>query len=221
MKDEMTIRVFIADDHAVFRSGLRVLLEKESDIEVVGENGNGFDTIRAVAETDVDVLLLDIAMPGLPGSKVAEAVLKDKSNLAIVVLTMHEDEYYLQEFFRLGVRAYVLKKSTGTDVVQAIRAARKGEQYIDPALAGLVISSYVGRQPKKQKVARLDLMTPRELEVMTLLAYGHTNAEIAEKLCISERTVESHRTNIMAKLELKSRAELVRFAIDNGMLKLY
>jgi two-component system response regulator NreC len=217
----MTIRVFIADDHAVFRSGLRVLLEKESDIEVVGENGNGFDTIRAVAETDVDILLLDIAMPGLPGSKVAEAVLKDKPNLAIVVLTMHEDEYYLQEFFRLGVRAYVLKKSTGTDVVQAIRAARKGEQYIDPALAGLVISSYVGRQPKKQKVARLDLMTPRELEVLTLLAYGHTNAEIAEKLCISERTVESHRTNIMAKLELKSRAELVRFAIDNGMLKLY
>ena len=134
---------------------------------------------------------------------------------------MHEDEYYLQEFFRLGVRAYVLKKSTGTDVVQAIRAARKGEQYIDPALAGSVISSYVGRQPKKQKTERLDLMTPRELEVMTLLAYGHTNAEIAEKLCISERTVESHRTNIMTKLEFKSRAELVRFAIDNGMLKLY
>ncbi len=212
--------MFIADDHAVFRNGLRVLLERESDIEVVGETGNGFDTIRAVAETELDVLLLDVAMPGLPGSKVAEAVLKDKPHLAIVVLTMHEDEYYLQEFFRLGVLAYVLKKSTGTDVVQAIRAARKGEQYIDPALAGLVISSYVGRQPKKLKTERLDLMTPRELEVLTLLAYGHTNAEIAEKLCISERTVESHRTNIMSKLEFKSRAELVRFAIDNGMLKL-
>jgi DNA-binding NarL/FixJ family response regulator len=216
----MSIRTFIADDHAVFRSGLRALLEKEPDIEVVGETGNGFDTIRAVGETELDVLLLDVAMPGLPGSKVAEAVLKDKPNLAIVVLTMHEDEYYLQEFFRLGVRAYVLKKSTGTDVVQAIRAARKGEQYIDPALAGLVISSYVGRQQKKPKTARLDMMTPRELEVMTLLAYGHTNAEIAEKLCISERTVETHRTNIMAKMEFKSRAELVRFAIDNGMLKL-
>jgi DNA-binding NarL/FixJ family response regulator len=198
-----------------------VLLEREADIEVVGETGNGFDTIRAVAETELDILLLDVAMPGLPGSKVAEAVLKDKPQLNIVVLTMHEDEYYLQEFFRLGVRAYVLKKSTGTDVVQAIRAARKGEQYVDPALAGLLISSYVGRQPKKQKTERLDLMTPRELEVLTLLAYGHTNAEIAEKLCISERTVESHRTNIMAKLEFKSRAELVRFAIDNGMLKLH
>jgi DNA-binding NarL/FixJ family response regulator len=216
----MSIRVFIADDHAVFRSGLRALLEKECDIEVVGETGNGFDTIRAVAGTNLDVLLLDVTMPGLPGPKVAETVLKEKPQLAIVVLTMHEDEYYLQELFRLGARAYVLKKSTGTDVVQAIRAAYKGEQYIDPALTGLVISSYVGRQPRKQKTDRLDLMTHRELEVMTLLAFGHTNAEIAEKLCISERTVESHRNNIMTKLEFKSRAELVRFAIDNGMLKL-
>jgi len=217
----MSIRILIADDHAVFRSGLRALLEKEPDIEVVGETGNGFDTIRSVVETDVDVLLLDVAMPGLPGSKVAEAVLKEKPRLSIVVLTMHEDEYYLQEFFRLGVRAYVLKKSTGTDVVQAIRAAMKGEQYVDPALAGLLISTYVGRQPRKKKTGRLDLMTPRELEVTTLLAYGHTNAEIAARLCISERTVESHRTNIMTKLELKSRAELVRFAIDNGILKLH
>ena len=216
----MPIRVFIADDHAVFRSGLRALLEKEPDIEVVGETGNGFDTIRGVIETNLDVLILDVTMPGLPGPKVAKAVLQEKPQLAIVVLTMHEDEYYLQELFRLGVRAYVLKKSTSTDVVQAIRAACKGEQYIDPALAGLVISSYVGRQPKKPKTDRLDLMTPRELEVLTLLAYGHTNAEIAEKLCISERTVESHRNSIMSKLELKSRAELVRFAIENDMLKL-
>jgi two-component system, NarL family, response regulator NreC len=217
----MPIRIFIADDHAVFRHGLKVLLEKEQDLEVIGEAGNGFDTIRAVGEMDIDVLLLDVAMPGLAGSKVAETVLKDKPKLSIVVLTMHEDEYYLQEFFRLGVRAYVLKKSTGTDVVQAIRAARKGEQYIDPALAGLIISNYVGRPAKKQKTDRLDLMTPREIEVLTLLAYGHTNVEIAEKLCISERTVETHRTNLMNKLEIKSRAELVRFAIDNGMLKLH
>jgi two-component system, NarL family, response regulator NreC len=216
----MPIRIFIADDHAVFRSGLKMLLEKEPDLQVVGETGNGFDTIRRVTESDLDVLLLDVAMPGLPGSKVAEEVLKCKPNLAIVVLTMHEDEYYLQEFFRLGVRAYVLKKSTGTDVAQAIRAAHKGRQYIDPALANLVISSYVGRQPTKPKPGRLDTVTPRELEVLTLLAYGHTNAEIAEKLRISERTVETHRTNIMSKMEFKSRAELVRFAIDNGMLKL-
>ena len=216
----MPIRIFIADDHAVFRSGLRMLLEKEPDLQVVGETENGFETIRAVAETDLDVLLLDVAMPGLSGARVAEEVLKSKPNLAIVVLTMHEDEYYLQEFFRLGVRAYVLKKSTGTDVAQAIRAAQKGKQYIDPALTNLVISSYVGRPQTKPKTGKLDMLTPREMEVLTLLAYGHTNGEIADKLCISERTVETHRTNIMTKMEFKSRAELVRFAIDNGMLKL-
>lgn len=213
----MSIRILIADDHAVFRSGLKALLDQESDLEVVGETGNGYDTIRAVEEEDVDVLILDITMPGLAGPKVAETVLKKKPSLVIVVLTMHEDKYYLQELFRLGVRAYVLKKSTGTDVVQAIRAARNGDEYIDPALTNVVISSFVGRQPK---TGRLDLATQREKEVLTLLALGHTNGEIAEKLCISERTVESHRTNIMNKLELKSRAELVRFAIDNGLLKL-
>ena len=216
----MPIRIFIADDHAVFRSGLKMLLEKEPDLQVVGETGNGFDTIRTVKETDLDVLLLDVAMPGLPGARVAEEVLKCKPDLAIVVLTMHEDEYYLQEFFRLGVRAYVLKKSTGTDVAQAIRAAQKGKQYIDPALTNLVISSYVGRPTTKPKTRRVEIMTPRELEVLTLLAYGHTNAEIAERLSISERTVETHRNKIMVKMEFRSRAELVRFAIDNGLLKL-
>ena len=216
----MPIRIFIADDHAVFRSGLKMLLEKEPDLQVVGETGNGFDTIRTVTETDLDVLVLDVAMPGLPGARVAEEVLKCKPDLAIVVLTMHEDEYYLQEFFRLGVRAYVLKKSTGTDVAQAIRAAQKGKQYIDPALTNLVISSYVGRPTTKPKTRRVEIMTPRELEVLTLLAYGHTNAEIAERLSISERTVETHRNKIMVKMEFRSRAELVRFAIDNGLLKL-
>lgn len=216
----MSIRILIADDHAVFRSGLKALLEQEQDLEVIGETGNGYETIRAVEESEVDVLILDITMPGLTGPKVAESVLKKKPSLVIVVLTMHEDKYYLQELFRLGVRAYVLKKSTGTDVVQAIRAAVNGDEYIDPALTNVVISSFVGRQPKNRKAGRLDLATQREKEVLTLLALGHTNGEIAGKLCISERTVESHRNNIMSKLELKSRAELVRFAIDNGLLKL-
>ena len=214
------MRILIADDHAVFRSGLKALLEKEPDMEVVGETGDGFETIRAVEENDIDVLILDITMTGLTGPKVAESVLKKKPDLVIVVLTMHEDKYYLQELFRLGVRAYVLKKSTGTDVAQAIRTATKGDQYIDPALTNVVISSFVGRQPQKKKTGRLDITTQREKEVLTLLAYGHTNGEIADKLCISERTVETHRTNIMSKLELTSRAELVRFAIDNGLLKL-
>ena len=215
----MPIRILIADDHAVFRSGLKVLLEKEPDLKVVAETGDGLSTIEVVCREEVDVLLLDISMPKLPGPQVAEAVLRRQPRLAIVVLTMHEDEYYLQELFKIGAQAFVLKKSTGTDLLQAIRAAYRGEQYIDPALAGHVISSYVGGRSNKKTKGRLDLLTPREQEVCTLLAYGHTNAEIAEKLCISERTVETHRTNLLGKLGLKSRAELVRFAIDNGLFK--
>ncbi len=216
----MPIHILIADDHAVFRSGLKALLEKEPDLKVVAETGDGFATIEMAVKEAIDVMLLDIAMPGLPGPKVAESVLKKRPRLPIVVLTMHEDEYYLQEMFKIGVRAFVLKKSTGTDLLQAIRAAYRGEQYIDPALASHAISSYVGIRSGRHAKGRLDLLTPREQEVCGLLAYGHTNAEIAEKLFISERTVETHRTHLMTKLDLKSRAELVRFAIDNGLLKL-
>ncbi len=215
----MSIRIVIADDHAVFRSGLRALLEKEPDFEVVGEAGTGMETMRLASETDFDVLLLDINMPEVTGPAVAEEVLKKCDQVAIVVLTMHDDEYYLQELFKIGVKGFVLKKSTGTDLIQAIRAVTSGKQYIDPSLTSYVISPYVGR-PKGKTESRKNLLTPREQEVCSLLAYGHTNSEIALKLFISERTVETHRANIFSKLNLKNRAELVRFAIDNNLMKL-
>jgi DNA-binding NarL/FixJ family response regulator len=208
----MPIRVLIADDHAIFRSGLRALLEKESDIEVVGETGDCCETIRAAVAEEIDVMLLDISMPGAPGIKVAEVVLKERPHLAIVALTMHEDPHYVQELLRVGARAFVLKKSSGTKLVQAIRAAHRGELYVDSCLS----VRGAGGDPIDRG---LDLLTQREQEVCRLLAYGHTNAEIAAKLSISGRTVESHRANIMAKLELSSRADLVRFAITNQLLK--
>lgn len=214
----MTIQILIADDHAVFRSGIRALLEKESDMVVVGETGSGVETLHTMDNIKFDILLLDITMPGLPGPRVAEQALKKRPGLSIIVLTMHEDEYYLQELFRIGVRGYVLKKSTGLELVQAIRSVSRGDNYIDPALAKLVISPYVGKAVKKE-TSRLDVLTPREQEVCRLLAYGFTNVEVAEKLFISGRTVETHRNNIMGKLDLHSRAELVHFAIDNGLLK--
>ena len=213
----MPIGILIADDHAVFRSGLRALLEKEADFVVVSETGSGLDTIKAAMDEKVDVLILDIGMPGLPGTRVAERVLQERPDLAIVVLTMHEDEYYMRELFTIGVRAFVTKKSGGTDLLQAIRAAYRGDHYIDPTMAGDVISPYVGRPVKKTD--RAHILTRRETEVCRLLAYGHTNAEIAEKLNISERTVETHRANIMSKLDLRTRAELVRFAVDNGLVR--
>ena len=215
----MSITIVIADDHPVFRSGLRALLEKESDFEVVGEAGTGLETIRLVDEKNFDVLLLDINMPGLTGPVVAEDVLKKCNHLAIVVLTMYDDEYYLQELFKIGVRGFVLKKSTGTDLIQAIRVAYRGEQYIDPSLTSYLISPYVGNL-KKKKDSRKNLLTQREQEICNFLAYGYTNKEIADKLFISERTVETHRSHIFSKLDLKNRAELVRFAIDNSLMKL-
>jgi two-component system response regulator NreC len=214
----MSIRILIADDHAVFRSALRMLLEKENDLTVVAEAADGRETIRAAADNEIDVVLLDLSMPGLSGSRVAEALLEEQPDLAIVVLTMHEDEYYLQELMSIGARAFVLKKSAGEDLLQAIHSAHRGERYVDPSLGGDVISSLVGRQ-RESKSAGLDRLTPREREVCKLLALGHTNAEIAKQLSVSERKVETHRTGIMTKLGLRSRAELVRFAIDKGLLK--
>jgi DNA-binding NarL/FixJ family response regulator len=216
----MSIRILVADDHAVFRSGLRALLENEKDLDVVAETGDGFETIRSVADKTPDILLLDISMPGLQGSRIAEEVLKLHPRPAIVVLTMHEDEYYLQELFKIGARGFVLKKSSGRELIRAIRAVSRGESYVDPSLGGSVISSYLGGRPQNEGKGRLDRLTRREQDVCKLLAYGHTNAEIAERLSISARTVETHRSNIMAKLELGTRADLVRFAIENGLMKL-
>ena len=215
----MSIRVVVVDDHAVFRSGLRALLEQEPDIEVLGEAGEGHSALELLEQNTVDVVLLDISLPGLSGTRIAELMLKRCPRIAIVMLTMHEDEYYLQECFRLGVRGYILKKSTGTDVVSAIHAAFRGDIYVDPALANLIVSPYVGVNTKKEE-GRLGLLSQREQEVCGLLAYGFTNNEVANKLCISPRTVETHRINIMNKLGLKTRAELVQFSIDHGLFKI-
>jgi DNA-binding NarL/FixJ family response regulator len=217
----MTIRIMIADDHAVFRSGLRALLEKEAEFSIVAEAGDGNETVKKACAEDIDVLVLDINMPGMTGPMIAEEVLKKRPRLAIVILTMHDDEYYLQELFKIGVRGFVLKKSTGTDLLQAVRAVARGEQYVDPSLTKCVLSRFIGNTPGKQSAqTRKSLLTQREQKVCQLLAYGHTNSEIAAKLFISERTVETHRSNIYSKLGLKNRVELVRFAIDNGLMLL-
>ncbi len=212
------VRIIIADDHAVFRSGLRALLEKDASFDVVSEAGTGIDTIKQTEEIEFDVLLLDIKMPDITGIKVAEKLLNQKPDAAIVVLTMYDDEYYLQELFKIGVKGFVLKQSTGTSLVQAIRAVCRGDQFIDPSVVSYVISQYVGR-PKTKESHRKALLTAREQEICSLLAYGHTNSEIARQINVSERTVESHRSHIFSKLELKSRADLVRYAIENGLMK--
>jgi DNA-binding NarL/FixJ family response regulator len=213
------IRVLLADDHSVFRSGVRALLDREHGITVVAEAGSGHEALKMLMEHEVDVLLLDLSMPGgISGPQIAEAALADHPALGIVVLSMHEDEYYLREMFLVGARGYVLKKSDAADVVRAIRAVAGGAHYIDPALAGHMVGDYL-RKSAPGAGMRAATLTLREQEVCRLLAMGHTNAEVAEQLVISQRTVETHRAKVMAKLGLQTRAELVRFALDNGLLK--
>jgi two-component system response regulator NreC len=219
-KKIMSIRILIADDHAVFRSGLRVLLEREPDMTVVGEAASFSEIAGRLASSSADVLIMDLSMPG-PGSapRVVESALKTYPHLHVVVLTMHEDDNYLREMFRFGAQAYVLKKSDVSHVLGAVRSVYGGARYVDPALGGEVVAALSAPASVSRHGAAASL-TAREQEVCALLALGHTNAEIGDKLCVSVRTVETHRSNIMAKLHLRSRAELVRFAIDSDLLKL-
>jgi len=216
----MKIRLFIADDHAVFRGGLVAMLEQQPDLVVVGEAGTGTETIAQVPGLTVDVLLLDISLPDLPGPRVAEEILAARPRLAIVVLTMHEDPHYLRELLRIGARGFVLKRSPPADLIRAIRTAHAGRRYVDPVLTDYLVDPLVGRAQRTGAKTGAERLTPREREVCEALAYGHTNPEIADLLGISVRTVETHRMRIMSKLELSSRAELVRFAIDHGILRL-
>ncbi|NQT92186.1 MAG: response regulator transcription factor, partial [Lentisphaerae bacterium] len=204
--------------HSLFRQGLRRMLEEDELLVVVGEAANGQETLRLLESTNVDVLLLDLSMPGiLTGPKTAEAALTLKPSLSIIVVTMHQDEYYLREMFEIGVQGYVLKKSTAANLRNAILAVHGGQQYVDPSLTAQVVSGFLGR-PAEPKT-RIDAISDRERQVCSLLALGFTNSEVGDKLCISVRTVENHRSRLMSRLGLSSRAELVRFAIDNGLLK--
>lgn len=215
----MTTKLFIADDHAIFRHGLKSFLEKEVDMRIVGEAGDGQATLRALREQPVDVLILDINMEGPQVSEVIAAAREIQPKLAIVILTMHEDEFYLREVFRVGAKAFVLKKSTGRELVDAIRAVNQGGTYVDPALSHLLVSAYFTPAPAKRKGEPGPNLTKREREVMQLLGHGFTNDEVGQKLFISKRTVETHRANIKQKLGLKTRAELVRYAMAKDFIK--
>jgi two-component system response regulator NreC len=213
-----TIKLVIADDHTVFRDALRLLLSQEMDFEVVAEASNEAEAIAVIDEHETDVLLLDMNLPpGMAGPRIARTALRKYPDLTIVVLTMHDDQYYVKDMFRIGVKAYVLKQSSEAELFQAIRSAHGGVPYIDSVLVKEAVSSFTGVDVEPKEEAGLDELTPREQEVCRLLAYGHTNGEIAELLHISERTVQTHRRNIMEKLGLHSRAELVTFAMEQGL----
>lgn len=216
--DVAPIRILIADDHAVIRSGLRLLLESRPDFQVVGDAGTGQETVEQTLRLQPDILLLDIAMPDMNGLEVARQVRAQAPAVRIIVLTMYDDEEYLRQFLELGVSGYVLKRAADTELVDAIRAVHRGESFIYPSLMGRLIDSYL-KQPSPAKAAEPgNELSPREIEVLRLVALGNTSQQIADQLLISVNTVETHRAHIMEKLGLRGRAQLVRYAIAKGLL---
>jgi two-component system response regulator NreC len=209
------IRVLIVDDHAVVRTGLRKVLESEPDIEVVGEAGDAKNAVFQTRATNPDVVLMDVVMPGKTGIEVIPEVLHDAPDVKILILSMQDDPSYVREAFAAGASGYVLKEAVDTDVVAAIRDVAGGGRYVHPALGARVIAA----DAEERKRAEQDPLSNRERAVLRLLALGHTNQDIATQLFISVRTAETHRAHIMQKLRITTRAELVRYALKQGLLE--
>ncbi len=211
----MTIRVLIADDHPVLRSGLRVLLATDPDLEVVGEAGTGEETLHLAEELRPDVVLLDIGMPGESGIETVRHLKEKLPALRVLFLTMHEEEGMLLEALNAGGDGYVIKRADQPEIIQAIRAVRRGDVYVHPAMTRALLSQTETTERSQEPVEPL---TRREIDVLRLLARGNTNRQIADLLTLSVRTIESHRANLMGKLGLSSRVELVTYAEENGLL---
>jgi two-component system, NarL family, response regulator NreC len=211
----VTIRVLVVDDHAVVRTGLRRVLDAEADIETVGEAPSAERAVFEALESKPDVVLMDVVMPEKSGIEGLPALLQAVPDVKVLMLSMQDDPHYVREAFEAGASGYVLKEAADTDVVDAVRAVSVGERYVHPALGARLIAA----ESEERKRAESDPLSEREREVLRLLALGHTNQEIAALLYISVRTAETHRAHIMQKLGLSSRAELVRYALDHGLVE--
>jgi two-component system response regulator NreC len=207
-------RVLLVDDHAVVRSGLRLLLDAEDDLEVVGEAGNAQDAIFEARALRPDVIVLDVVMPGESGIEVLPRLQAEVPGVKVVVLSMQDDPRYVREAFARGASGYVLKEAADAEVVAAVREIAAGGSYVHPVLGARMVVA----EAEARAAAEADPLSEREREVMRLLALGHTNQEIAQLLFISVRTAETHRAHIMQKLGLATRAELVRHALAHGLL---
>lgn len=214
------IRIVIADDHIVLRSGLRRLLNEQPDIEVIGEANDGNEAITRTEELTPDVLLLDITMPNLGGIDVIRIVKARMPKVAILVLTMHEDEGYFIEALKAGASGYVPKKAADTELIAAIRAVNRGEVFIYSSFAKTMVTRMLHGKSSYQEEAidRYERLSRREQEVLKAVAQGYTNQQVANQLYLSVKTVETYKARIMEKLNLHSRAELVRFALQRGLL---
>jgi two-component system, NarL family, response regulator NreC len=213
----MTVRILIADDHGVLRAGLRSLLRLEPGMEVIGEAGDGNETMRLAEELRPDVVLLDISMPGADGIAVTRNIRNRCPEVKLLMLTAHEDQTLLLEAMRAGAAGYVVKRALDTELTGAIAAVARGDYYVHPSMTRALLNTTSPQVLPGGKDYE-EILTPREVQVLRLLAQGNTNNQVADALALSVRTVESHRANIMDKLHLRNRAELVRYARDKGLL---
>ena len=209
------IRILIVDDHAVVRSGLRLLLESHEDIEVVAEAGDARTAVFEARAHKPDVILMDVVMPSGSGIDATPQVLKESPDAKVLILSMQDDPAYVRQAFAAGASGYVLKEAADAEVVSAIREVAAGQRYVHPALGARLVAAEADEQARAED----DPLSEREHEVLRLLALGHTNQEIASTLFLSVRTVETHRAHIMQKLRIGTRAELVRYALEQGLLE--
>lgn len=216
----MAISVVLADDHFVVRQGLRRLLEAAPGFQIVGEAENGIQALELVEQLHPDVLVADLKMPGMSGIEIARQVRRHSSRTRVVILSMYGETSYVVEALRAGVKAYILKDSSGDEVLQGIRAAAANQRYLATPLSERAIEAY-SQTTEYTALEPHETLTPREREVLYLLSEGCKNAEIAKRLCVSRRTVEGHRLNLMRKLGLHSQAEIVRYALQHEILPQY
>ena len=214
------IRILLVDDHAVVRAGLRMLLAADPELEIVGEAENGTEGLRLAQELAPEVVLMDISMPDMNGIEATRRIKALCPDVAVLALTMHEDDQYFFEMLGAGASGYVPKRAAPNDLISAIHAVQRGGVFLFPSVARLLVSDYLQRSEQNGAPGRgFDELTEREREVLTQIAQGRSNQEIAEELVISVKTVNRHRENIMAKLKLHSRVELVRYAIEKGLIE--
>jgi two-component system response regulator NreC len=212
------IRLLLADDHTVLRAGLKALFNAQPDMEVVAEASNGEEAVHMSRELSPDVVLMDITMPGISGFEATSEIRKQNPAVKILALTMHENDSYIHQMIRAGADSYVPKKAADTELMAAIRASYRGENFIHPSVASGLVTMARQQEPELKKDQGAGVLSQREAEVLQHLALGYTNQQIAEKLCLSVKTVESYRARIKAKLGFEGRAQLVRYAIEIGLL---
>jgi len=213
----LTTRIMLADDHGLVRRGLRMILDAQPDLEVIAEASDGAEAVSVAMDTEIDLAILDIAMPRMTGLQAVRELHQRKPDLSILILSMHENEQYLFEALRAGASGYVVKTVADRDLVEACRATMRGEPFLYPGVVTALVDDYLRRARNGEKPRHP--LTPRETEVIKLVAESYTNRQIAEALVISEKTVERHRANILEKLGMGDRVELTRYAIRLGLVE--